>query len=207
MSPAEQGGRPRGSVCRKRGITAAWGALYFGENEMRWTLGAPPAGALAAAAAGRPCGVSGSGAPRDSALTAELSARLFTRMRLLVVEDNPAVLEALSLVLAGEGHEVETARNGAEALRLIEQRAPDAILLDLWMPVMNGWEFLRRLRALPAPTRDVPVLVVTADALAARRRELPVQRLLTKPLDVDELIQALREVIGGRDGDPAAANP
>jgi CheY-like chemotaxis protein len=118
-------------------------------------------------------------------------------MRILVVEDDPAVLQALAIVLEQEGYDVATAGNGREALAALEGgRPPDLILLDLWMPVMNGWEFLERLRADRTPARELPVIVVTADAKAAARG-LPVQAVVTKPMDVDVLLAEIRR----RDGD------
>src|SRR5688572_25956418 len=108
-------------------------------------------------------------------------------MRILVVEDDPAVLQALSIVLEQEGYDVETAANGREALESVRNGRPDLILLDLWMPVMNGWEFLERLRHDGSAEQELPVIAVTADAKAAARG-LPVQAVVTKPMDVDALL-------------------
>jgi CheY-like chemotaxis protein len=112
-------------------------------------------------------------------------------MRILVVEDDPAVLQALSIVLEQEGYHVETAANGREALASVRSGRPDLILLDLWMPVMNGWEFLERLRHDGPAGQDLPVIAVTADATAAARG-LPVQAVVTKPMDVDALLAEIR---------------
>jgi CheY-like chemotaxis protein len=112
-------------------------------------------------------------------------------MRILVVEDDPAVLQALAIVLEQEGYEVATAGNGREAMAALERRRPDLILLDLWMPVMNGWEFLDRLRGDSSLLSDLPVIAVTADAAAAARG-LPVQAVVTKPMDVDVLLAEIR---------------
>ena len=64
---------------------------------------------------------------------------------------------------------VIVAHNGQEALRVLEQRRPDVIVLDLMMPVMDGWEFAARLQQAPRWS-DIPVVVVSADTLAARRK-------------------------------------
>jgi CheY-like chemotaxis protein len=106
----------------------------------------------------------------------------------LIVEDDEAVAEALRDVVAGDGCEVTIAGNGAEALRLLRggARLPDAILLDLMMPVMDGWEFLR---SRDEHLRNVPVIAVTA----GRGEDLPDDvPLLQKPLSRDRLLGAIR---------------
>jgi hypothetical protein len=72
--------------------------------------------------------------------------------RVLVVDDDPDILDALSEILEVEGYEVQRARNGREALERLEQMLPDVVLLDLMMPVMDGWEFARSLS--PRPPAD-----------------------------------------------------
>jgi two-component system chemotaxis response regulator CheY len=108
-------------------------------------------------------------------------------MRILLVEDDPGVLQSLSIVLEHDGHSVATATNGKEALDLVRESAPDLIILDLWMPVMNGWEFLGRLRETEGHVRDVPVIAVSAD-MHVKRQDLPVESFLPKPLDIDTLL-------------------
>ncbi|HEY7461650.1 MAG TPA: response regulator [Gemmatimonadota bacterium] len=112
-------------------------------------------------------------------------------MRILVVEDEPAVLQALTFVLESESFAVDTAANGEEALRRVEGEPPDLIILDLWMPVMNGWRFLERLRALGPPLDALPVIVVSADVKAGEAR-LPIQAFMPKPMDVDRLLETVR---------------
>ena len=86
----------------------------------------------------------------------------------LVVDDDPDICLILQDVLEAEGCMVIVAHNGQEALRVLEQRRPDVIVLDLMMPVMDGWEFAARLQQ--APRWSIPVVVVSADTLAARRK-------------------------------------
>jgi two-component system nitrogen regulation response regulator NtrX len=112
--------------------------------------------------------------------------------KILVVEDDPGVLESLRLVLEQEGYSVETAANGQEALEAVFADPPAKILLDLWLPVMNGWKFLELLRALEPPAGDIPVIVISAD-IYARAEDLPVQMFMTKPMDVDTLLAAIRQ--------------
>ncbi len=113
-------------------------------------------------------------------------------MRILVVEDEPAVLQALAFLLEHEAYAVDTAANGAEALRRLERNQPDLIILDLWMPVMNGWQFLERLRALDPPLGGLPVIAVSADVRAGDG-DLPVQAFMPKPMDMDRLLATVRQ--------------
>jgi two-component system, chemotaxis family, chemotaxis protein CheY len=117
-------------------------------------------------------------------------------MRILVVEDEPAVSQALAFLLEHESYAVDTAANGAEALRRLERNPPDLIILDLWMPVMNGWQFLERLRAMGSPLADVPVIAVSADVRAGDG-DLPVQAFMPKPMDMDHLLTTVREQLNG----------
>jgi len=106
----------------------------------------------------------------------------------LVVEDEPDTLEAVSELLEGENVAVLRARHGREALDLLEQGArPSLILLDLRMPVMDGWEFCRRLAADPR-LAQIPVAIVTASASVdapARERDAG---LFVKPVNYSRLL-------------------
>ncbi len=111
-------------------------------------------------------------------------------MRVLVVDDDEAISEFVSWVLVDEGHEVATAANGAIALKVAEQVRPDLILLDMRMPVMDGWEFARAYR--DGRRRVAPIVVVTAAQDAAlRAREVAAEGYLGKPFDIDDLIAAV----------------
>lgn len=78
--------------------------------------------------------------------------------KILVIDDNSAVVEIISISLEGEGAIVYTAENGEEGLHKLEQHDPDLVVLDIAMPVMDGWETCRRIRE----KTDVPVIMVTA---------------------------------------------
>lgn len=107
----------------------------------------------------------------------------------LVTEDDEDLRELVVMTLESAGYQVETARNGLEALQRVSLHMPDLILLDMRMPVMNGWEFaaeyLRRYenRALRAPI----VVVTAAEHVAKRAQEIHADGYLAKPFSLDEL--------------------
>ena len=79
----------------------------------------------------------------------------------LIVEDEPYLCDLVADVLESDGHSTRKAANGLEALRLVQERPPELILLDLMMPVMDGWEFMAELRA-NEKWREIPVIIITA---------------------------------------------
>jgi two-component system response regulator MprA len=116
-------------------------------------------------------------------------------MRVLVVDDEPAVRESLERALRLEGYDIALAANGSEALAAVSEQPPDAIVLDLMMPRINGLEVCRRLRAQGNRT---PVLVVTArDAVADRVAGLDAgaDDYVVKPFALDELLARLRALL------------
>jgi CheY-like chemotaxis protein len=112
----------------------------------------------------------------------------------LIVEDDADLREMMAQLLTLEGYRAETASNGREALKYLHDGpAPDLILLDLMMPVMDGWEFRKRQRDDPALAR-VPVVVLTAlDQAQARAEDLNGVDFLKKPLDFDRLLDLVRQ--------------
>jgi CheY-like chemotaxis protein len=108
-------------------------------------------------------------------------------MRSLVVEDEPDLRALYSENLREAGHEVVTAANGAEGLGAVQRERPDVILVDLMMPVMDGYEFLQHLRRMPEH-RDIPAVVVSAVATGGYSRRLGASGFVAKPFDVDELV-------------------
>src|SRR4051812_13197821 len=105
--------------------------------------------------------------------------------RILVVEDDPCLLEAVTDFLGEQGHLVETACDGSEALARLEQGcSPDVIIMDLMMPRMNGYEF--RARQLDDPKfAAILTLVMTAGSIDARVHEMKLEGWLRKPLNTD----------------------
>jgi two-component system, chemotaxis family, chemotaxis protein CheY len=108
---------------------------------------------------------------------------------LLVVDDDPAILSTVSDILSDEGYHVVTATNGAEALATLERLVPELILLDMRMPVMDGWQFAQ---ARSAEQREIPLVVMTA-AHDARKwaLEIGAADYLAKPFDLLELLEVV----------------
>ena len=113
---------------------------------------------------------------------------------ILVVEDEPHIRGFIALALEDEGYSVQTATNGQEALDKVRRNPPDAILLDLLMPVMDGWSFLTVRRTLAAQYR-CPVLVMSAVGGWNMARELGATGFLAKPFDLDSLLSRLASIL------------
>lgn len=117
---------------------------------------------------------------------------------LLIVEDDADIRQNLAEILRDEGHEVETACNGAEALEHLQKklehgRLPCLILLDLMMPVMNGWDF--RAKQLSHPTLAGVPVVLLSGATDVRHHAATLQTAgyLTKPIPLDRLFQLVEQ--------------
>jgi len=111
----------------------------------------------------------------------------------LVVDDNEGLVELLERYLTDQACRVIAATNGQEGLRLAEEASPDAIVLDVMMPGMHGWEFLQRLRNQPQ-TRDIPVLVCSIINNPELAYSLGASLFLAKPVSRDGVLNALRQL-------------
>ena len=117
--------------------------------------------------------------------------------RLLVVDDDPGLLLAVSDTLRAEGYEVKTARRGAEALTQIAKTMPDLIISDIRMPGMDGYQLVKNLRSNPR-TRLVPIVFLTAkDEIADRITgfRTGVDAYITKPFEPDELTAIVKAIL------------
>jgi len=115
-------------------------------------------------------------------------------MRLLVIEDDPALLSSLAATLREEDYAVDTAPDGLDGLTKAQEGVYDAILLDLMLPKLDGWQVIERLR----PSCRTPVLMLTArDTVPDRVKGLDrgADDYLTKPFDTDELLARIRALI------------
>lgn len=129
----------------------------------------------------------------SDALHPPASAR--TRLRsILIVDDDPDSREALHALLLMEGHEVRSAADGGAALCLAADRAPDVVLLDINMPVMDGYAVCRRLRDMAslAATRIYAITALSGSIHSARCRMAGFDLHFGKPLDVEALMRLLR---------------
>ena len=127
------------------------------------------------------------------------------RARILLVDDDEAIREFVSMALDDEGYEIITAPDGAAALDLIGRQPPSLILLDMHMPVMDGWAFARAYRQLPAPRAPIVVLTAARD-VAIHTAQIDAEGFLAKPFDLIELITLVDEYTRrARDGPVDAA--
>ncbi len=114
--------------------------------------------------------------------------------QVLVVDDDDGICSLLQLLLRCEGYAVRATRHGAAALDLIRQEPPDLILLDLHMPVMGGWAFAERYRALPGP--QAPLVAMSAAAeVEQRAAEIGAVACLAKPFDIDDVLAVVQRFI------------
>ncbi len=121
------------------------------------------------------------------------------RPRVLLVDDYPDAREMYSEYLQYSGFDVVEAGNGMEALQRAAETAPDIILMDLSLPVMDGWEATRRLKADPR-TAEIPVVALTGHALAGiseGAKKAGCDAFVTKPCLPDELVKEIRKVLEG----------
>lgn len=119
------------------------------------------------------------------------------RGRVLIVDDEPDVLLLCRVNLEFEGYEVDEASNGAEALARVRERQPDAILLDVMMPEMDGWQVLETLKADPE-LADIPVVMLTAKVQESdqmRGWSSGAAEYITKPFSPLALSQVVSDVI------------
>src|ERR1044071_5526091 len=124
--------------------------------------------------------------------------------KVLLVEDNEMNRDMLSRRLARRGYDVVLAVDGESGLALAGSEAPDLILMDMSLPVLDGWEATRRLKAAPA-TRHIPVIALTAHAMSSDRDkalEAGCDDYDTKPVDLTRLLEKIEALVGG----PSARN-
>jgi CheY-like chemotaxis protein len=112
--------------------------------------------------------------------------------RILVVDDEADIRDTVSEMLDLEGYRVETASNGAEALRAVEDGQPDVVLLDMRMPILDGWGFAGAVRARGM---TVKIVVMTAARDAERWAiEIAAEGYLAKPFGFDDLLSTIERV-------------
>jgi CheY-like chemotaxis protein len=118
--------------------------------------------------------------------------------RILLVEDNEANRDSLSRHLQRQGYEVIPAADGREGVAAARSAAPDLILMDMSLPLLDGWEATRQLKAAPE-TRHIPILALTAHAMAGDRvkaLEAGCDDYDTKPIDLELLLTKVHALLG-----------
>ncbi len=107
----------------------------------------------------------------------------------LVVDDDPAIRGLVADALRGEGYTVDLAAHGREALEAMRARRPSTVVLDLMMPVMDGFSFIEQCHKERLCV-DVPIVVISAVQDAMRRiKDVPVHACIAKPFDLDDLVR------------------
>lgn len=117
--------------------------------------------------------------------------------KILLVEDNEMNRDMLSRRLARRGYEVTIALDGESGLALAASEAPDLILMDMSLPLLDGWEATRRLKASPA-TRNVPIIALTAHAMSSDRDkalEAGCDDYDTKPVELPRLLEKIQALL------------
>lgn len=118
-------------------------------------------------------------------------------MRVLVVDDDPSVRRLLSVQLGLAGHEVHVADDGAAALVALGQQKPDVMVLDVMMPLIDGWGVLEAIRAKPQFV-DLPVILLTAKSQPSdveHSYDVGASVVLSKPYDAEQLLSMMESVV------------
>jgi DNA-binding response OmpR family regulator len=115
--------------------------------------------------------------------------------KVLIVDDEPDILLLLRIDLEAEGYDTYLAADGETALRRIVEERPDVVLLDVMMPVIDGWGVLRRLHEMGHPTRVVVLSAKAADHDAVKALELGALEYVTKPFDPIALLLTVNHVL------------
>lgn len=122
------------------------------------------------------------------------------KRKVIIIEDEPAMIQLVTLILENRGYEVIGATGGPEGLELIAKENPDLVLLDLMMPGMNGWDVYQQMKH-DEHMKTIPVIVVTAKATNIDKvlglHIAKVQDYITKPFSPAELLSSIDKVLGG----------
>jgi DNA-binding response OmpR family regulator len=117
--------------------------------------------------------------------------------RVLVIEDEPNIIEAINFILSRDGWSVDTHSNGHDAVDVVLAKAPNLVILDVMLPGRSGYDILKDLRAHPQ-TADLPVLMLTARGQNKDRdmaERLGASCFMTKPFSNAEVLEALRSLV------------
>ena len=121
--------------------------------------------------------------------------------KILLVEDNEMNRDMLTRRLQRKGYEVVIAADGKEALRKAQSQTPDLILMDIRLPVMDGWEAMRRIKTVPE-TQSIPIIALTAHAMAGdmeKCMDAGCDDYDTKPIDLSRLLEKMQALLSNYD--------
>lgn len=122
-------------------------------------------------------------------------------LKVVYIEDDPEMINLVTLILSRRGFLVKGAHGGHEGLDLVGVELPDLILLDLMMPDLDGWDLYQQLKANPE-TRDIPVIVITAKSQPIDRvlglHIAKVDDYISKPFHPEDLLNSIEKVISSR---------
>lgn len=121
-----------------------------------------------------------------------------TERRVLLIEDEPNIIEAIRFILSRDGWRVDTHSDGQTAVAAVRTRAPDLVILDVMLPNRSGYDILNELRKAEE-TRELPVLMLTARGQKKDRElaeKLGASRFMTKPFSNVEILSTVRELVG-----------
>ena len=121
--------------------------------------------------------------------------------KILLVEDNDMNRDMLSRRLARRGFEVVMAVDGEQGVHMAASHSPDLILLDMGLPILNGWDAARRLKADPV-TQEIPIIALTAHAMGGDREKALAagcDEYDTKPVELKRLLEKMKHFLMGRD--------
>jgi DNA-binding response OmpR family regulator len=118
---------------------------------------------------------------------------------ILVIEDNHAILDVITLILQSEAYKVSGLNKSADMMAHVESFKPDLIILDIMLPDADGRELLKQLRS-EAKTNDIPVLMISARYTAenVEHGEFKPNGFLAKPFDIDELLDRIEGILAGK---------
>jgi CheY-like chemotaxis protein len=128
-------------------------------------------------------------------MTIDPQSLIMSKTKILIAEDEEAVLEIMSAKVASAGYQVIMARNGKEALEKIQSESPDVVLLDMIMPQMDGFEVLTKLRQNPPSSKWIPVVVIsTLDKVQNIKEgfDLQADHYLAKPCRIEDILKAIK---------------
>ena len=123
-----------------------------------------------------------------------------SRPRVLIVDDEPDVLLTLRMIFESEGFDASLAADGETALRRIDDEQHDLVVLDIMMPVLDGWFVLAELAGRAQRPRVVVCSAKSSDVDRIRARELGADEYVTKPFEPDDLVNVVRSVLARTNG-------